>query len=237
MDPLAARLMSRIGVGAAGRPPAHSTPMIKAGIGLDPSNPLLPPVHNLRMIYLKEPLTKAEKDLHAARVALKTLETDNTPDKRKILYKAMAKLQGRESQYFATRYIGRDKPVVLKGWNTHFSDKVQELLEEAHQIASTHAGDAQLVDPTEVGFEIADMVKQTDDARLDPKLRHLPRKDYEKAIGFIKIRLTYINAVDISSFTPAQKDVMESIKKIADPCYKLAELLVDNVREVPHDLM
>ncbi|CAM9486271.1 unnamed protein product [Ectocarpus fasciculatus] len=53
MDPIA---MSRIGMSAAGRPPAHSTPMVKAGIGLNPSNPLLPPVHNLRMIYLKEPL-------------------------------------------------------------------------------------------------------------------------------------------------------------------------------------
>ncbi|CAN0538956.1 unnamed protein product, partial [Ectocarpus sp. 12 AP-2014] len=49
MDPLAARLMSRSGLSAAGRLPAHSTPMVKSGIGLNPSKPLLPPVHNLRM--------------------------------------------------------------------------------------------------------------------------------------------------------------------------------------------
>ena len=116
MHPLAARLMSRIGMGAAGRPPAHSTPMVKAGIGLDPSNPLLPPVHNLRMIYLKEPLTPAEKKLHAARVALRELKKTNNPPNRTKLYTAMAELQGSESDYSRDVTLeGRIRPCYTGG--------------------------------------------------------------------------------------------------------------------------
>ena len=83
--------------------------------GLDPSRPLLPPVQNLRMVYLKEPFGDAEIALHEARLALKRVEANNIPNNRSILYKAMGKLQVKERETFARRYVGNNKP-VLNGW-------------------------------------------------------------------------------------------------------------------------
>lgn len=98
MDSLTARIMSRS--------------------GLSPVDPTLPPVHNVRMVYLKEPYGKAEQDLHEARVALQAFETSGGAEKDKDkLYKAMANLEERERDYYANRYFGRNK-AILEGWNT-----------------------------------------------------------------------------------------------------------------------
>ena len=239
MDPLAARLMSRSGLGAAGRLPAHSTPMVKAGIGLNPSKPLLPPVHNLRMIYLKEPLTDAEKDLHAARVALKALETTNNDATREALYRAMAKLQGKESHYFATRYIGRDKPLVLRGWKTHhFSHKVRELFRKSgarffYPPAVMHQ-DA--IDASEMNFlaaeDLWDMNTETLKPNPQPKAWFdAMRTDIETDIASIKRLIqnkTTTDADDVASMQ-ASLDNAKNIGRLAK--------LVDNVREVPYDLL
>ncbi|AAK14444.1 unnamed protein product [Ectocarpus sp. 4 AP-2014] len=112
MDSLTARLMSRA--------------------GLNPVDPKLPPVHNMRMVYLKEQFGAAEEALHDARLALEDLRDvqETKPyDQTKVdaaanlLYDAMAKLAVKERDYFASRYFGRDK-AVLKGWNV---DRKQEL--------------------------------------------------------------------------------------------------------------
>ncbi|CAN0252507.1 unnamed protein product [Ectocarpus sp. 6 AP-2014] len=118
--------------------------MVKAGIGLDPSKPLLPPVDNLRMIYLKKPLTDAENDLHQARIKLRDLEEGQAAIKKnpvasvdiealkKSLFEAMRKLQNHEDEYFATRYVGHNKP-VLHEWNngfkqTEFTDFLNDII-------------------------------------------------------------------------------------------------------------
>lgn len=105
MDSLTSRLMSRSGLNAA--------------------NPTLPPVHNMRVVHLKEPFEEAEIHLHDARVALRDLGIAQDAQKpqseidtaAQALYTAMEKLQTSEADYFASRYFGRDKS-VLKGW-TH----------------------------------------------------------------------------------------------------------------------
>ncbi|CAN0413311.1 unnamed protein product [Ectocarpus sp. 8 AP-2014] len=129
MDTLTARLMARSGLSNAGRPPAHSTPMVTAGIGLNPSKPLLPPVHNLRMIYLKEPFGDAEIHLHDARVALESVQAGG---RSAPLYAAMAKLEVAERDYFARRYFGGEK-AILKGWNClKFKQKIEDLITTAN---------------------------------------------------------------------------------------------------------
>lgn len=86
--------------------------------GLNPTNPLLPPIHNVRMVILQKGLTQAAKDLHDARLALEALENNSTPTNRTALYSAMDKLEKQERSYLATRYFGHNKP-VLQGWKQH----------------------------------------------------------------------------------------------------------------------
>ena len=241
MDTLTARLMARSGLSNAARPPARSTPMVKAGIGLNPSNPLLPPVHNVRMIYLKEPFGDAEKDLHAARVALKALETTNDPATRKALYKAMAKLQGKESHYFATKYIGRDKPLVLSGWNTLFTDKVKELAQSAVRRLLVYQSDALVSPSARESDAITILLSEMNRDRLDPKKWNLPRARYENDLAKIKTKVATIDAVrqtmTIGSHTRPQSNAINRSFHEAEQCARLAKLLVDNVRIVPPDMM
>ncbi|CAN0557739.1 unnamed protein product [Ectocarpus sp. 12 AP-2014] len=89
-------------------------------IGINPANALLPPLHNLGVIILREELTDAESDLHAARVALKTLEEAGASGDTSDLYTAMWKLQKREQAYFARRYLQTNK-AVLRGWHNQVS--------------------------------------------------------------------------------------------------------------------
>lgn len=102
--------------------------------GLYPGNPTLPPVNNVGMVYIKEPMLKqAEMDLFDARVALRDfedvskstgltasiMELEDAPDdeeedqkkKResmlaawKNLFESLKKLEKAEGQYFVKRY-------------------------------------------------------------------------------------------------------------------------------------
>ncbi|CAM9810119.1 unnamed protein product, partial [Ectocarpus sp. 8 AP-2014] len=96
------------------------TKNIWSQIGVNPADALLPPVHNLGMIILREELTEAESDLHAARVALKTLEEAGASGDTRDLYTAMWKLQKKEQAYFARRYLQTNK-AVLRGWHNQVS--------------------------------------------------------------------------------------------------------------------
>ncbi|CAN0175262.1 unnamed protein product [Pylaiella littoralis] len=68
------------------------------------------------MIILREELTEAESDLHAARVALKRLEEAGTNGDTSDLYTAMWKLQKTEQVLFTRRYLHANK-AVLQGWH------------------------------------------------------------------------------------------------------------------------
>ena len=96
------------------------TKNIWSQIGVNPADALLPPVHNLGVIILREELTEAESDLHAARVALKTLEEAGASGDTSDLYTAMWKLQKKEQAYFARRYLQTNK-AVLRGWHNQVS--------------------------------------------------------------------------------------------------------------------
>lgn len=108
MDSLTARLMSTSGLSRA--------------------DPLLPPVHNMRMVYLKEPFGDAEILLHNARVALDNFEKSDTAGNKRALYDAMAKLEVREAHYFGTRRFGFKKPLFV-GWRKElFKAKIREMV-------------------------------------------------------------------------------------------------------------
>lgn len=104
-------------------------------MGLNATKPLLPPVHNLGMIHLKEPLTDADENLHNARLALKKLEEsqereedDDTIHRLKLeLYSAMEKLQEKE-EYFAQRYVSHNKH-VLYGWQNRVTLFLQDVFD------------------------------------------------------------------------------------------------------------
>lgn len=113
-------------------------------MGLNATKPLLPPVHKLGIVHLREPLTDAEEHLHNARLALKNLteaqeiykssEDEDDLEKLKMLkdalYTAMSKLEEKE-QYFARRYIFHNKP-VLHGWEqTRLTEMIEKLYEQS----------------------------------------------------------------------------------------------------------
>lgn len=58
---------------------------------LNPVDPTLPPVHNMRMVCLKKEFSDAEEALHEARVVLEALEERNGT--AAVLYSAMVKLE------------------------------------------------------------------------------------------------------------------------------------------------
>lgn len=93
--------------------------------GLYPGNPTLPPVNNVGMVYIKEPMLKqAEMDLFDARVALRDLEEAErenkiTQDLENKLYATLAALEKKEGEYFTRRYGAGTKgetEQILKGW-------------------------------------------------------------------------------------------------------------------------
>lgn len=98
-DPLTARLMSRIGI--------------------HPRNHLLPPVHGVGVVFLKEEFAEGEEDLHNARLALQEFEAQPDDEEKEIdLFKAMAKLEDREKNYvgYFARTFGKDSKKMIKGW-------------------------------------------------------------------------------------------------------------------------
>ena len=95
--------------------------------GLSRVYPLLPPVHNIGMIYLKEPFGDAEILLHEARVALDKFEESDIPANKDALYDAMAKLEVKEAHYFGTTRFGFNKPMFV-GWRKElFKAKIREM--------------------------------------------------------------------------------------------------------------
>ncbi|AAK14430.1 unnamed protein product [Ectocarpus sp. 4 AP-2014] len=254
MDPLTARLMSRSGLSAAGRPPAHSTPMAKAGIGLNPSKPLLPPVHNLRMIYLKEPFGDAEIHLHDARVALKSVQNGGPTAP---LYAAMAKLEVAERDYFARRYFDGDK-AILKGWNAEkFKQKIEELINTAANklTAITVPGTTN----TQPGYHISARGAAISAANASSRLNNMNDKWYfsiggnrlptkpstfstdltalERAIKTIKNHLRVVLTLPDSDTT--KQASLTSIKaslRHAEICQRLARLVEDDRCDLPDDV-
>lgn len=198
-------------------------------------------MHNVRLVTLTHPLTGAENDLHAARKALRLLETSDSDVNRKALYKAMAKLQGTESQYFASRYIGRDKPRVLQGWKTHFTDKVQEM----YTIAVTyydrtldqtiHSYDQKTRMAASFCVDCAVQLREMNYARLQKpgSSRHI----YDHRRKNITDKQDIRELKDLATgFDVNDLRVMDMCIKHAQNIAKLADLIEDNNPEVPHDI-
>ncbi len=130
MDPLTKRILSRTGL-------VHS-------------NLLLPPVHGVGIVYLKEPLEDAEIHLHNARKALYSLEKarQSNEDQKTIdgledeLKDAMAKLEKREQRHFKDRFGNG----CLAGWCNE-EEKESEEEEEERWPEFESFGSATFLDP------------------------------------------------------------------------------------------
>jgi len=252
MDPLAARLMSRIGMGAAGRAPVHSTPMVKAGIGLNPSNPLLPPVHNLGMIHLKEPLQDAEIYLHDARVELEKVQKGGSTASLAPLYTAMEKLELAERDYFARRYFGGDK-AILRGWTcAKFKLKIKQLINIAYrramqpdlrQPSTTHDKAAKraadIAQSVSIQLETMNNKWYVGNARQQTKPTTFG-DDFTRIIdmiGFIETRLSDVLALaDSNQMKQASITSVKESLRHAKICHRLALLVEDDRCDLPHDV-
>lgn len=221
MDSLTARLMSRS--------------------GLNPVDPTLPPVHNMRIITLNPDMTDAEKNLHAARKALRTLEGANTDANKQALYRAMAALEGSEVQYFATRYIGKERPAILQGWKTHFTDKVDALVAAAATRVNNHrtsgtAGVRETVTRTDA---IAKSLKDFDNFRTKPRQDQIYRRPvYKEAVdkmatAVYQIQNSHALAIAEAGITGPEEGAINDSLRDARQCLILMDLLKDNKRELP----
>lgn len=98
-------------------------------IGMHPNNHLLPPVHNVGVVFLKEEFAEGEEDLHNARLALQEFEKyPGDEDVEDKLYEAMAKLEDREKNYvgFFARTFGKDSNKIIKGWREWSNNEREE---------------------------------------------------------------------------------------------------------------
>ncbi|CAM9767329.1 unnamed protein product [Ectocarpus sp. 12 AP-2014] len=240
MDSLTARIMSRS--------------------GLNPVDPTLPPVHNMRMVYLKEPFGDAEEALHDARVALEDLE--NGSGTARDVYTAMMKLEMKEQDYFATRYFGRNK-TVLKGWKNmgkrwQFLKKLKRLSEVTEnrlddmgapfgvagsitpgysteaQNASIGAYDAftNLGKMTKLWYNRAWYKLLTPSGSFVPFMQQL-----NASIGKIDAtKQTVLKRPQSDSTKIADIRVIESSRKDADTYKRLALMVVNDEWDLPYDL-
>jgi len=241
MDSLTARIMSRS--------------------GLNPVDPTLPPVHNMRMVYLKEPFGDAEVALHDARVALENLEngTGNAED----LYLAMMKLEVKEQDYFATRYFGRNK-TVLKGWKdegkriqfylivANLGEVTEKRLDDLGaplgaagpippgysieaQNATIAAHDAlkQLMKIIELWHTPAWVKLATPIVSIDPFMKNLETRVQE----IDAIRELVFKRPQSNLTKKADLRVIETSREEADTYKRLALLVKDDEWVVPYDLL
>ncbi|CAN0572863.1 unnamed protein product [Ectocarpus sp. 12 AP-2014] len=236
MDSLTARLMSRA--------------------GLNPVDPTLPPVHNLRMVYLKEEFGAAEEALYDARLALEDLQVFQkaTPYNQtdvdaaaELLYDAMAKLAVKERDYFANRYFGRDK-AVLKGWNVDrkqelFIDFIEDLWDDARQRVSASTPGSDVMRAALSCVLACTALQEMNDlwyrGMAIPTNRRTDMPDFGKRQQNINERLVQIRTSLRSVMASGnQRDIItiKSCLRDAEICQRLARLVASNRWDLPDDL-
>ena len=212
--------------------------------GLSRTDPLLPPVSNMRMVHLKQPFGPAEKDLHEARVALKKLEdgsgTTNT------LYMAMAKLEGKEQDYFARRYFGRDR-AILKGWNVgwkqnEFKKKITSFVSfaKSHEgLSSGHGTEAKKA--AGLAHDVANKLEAMNNKWYPSGSARIPSPPagldadlagIDTAVNDIRATL---RAAEGSVSTVALVSIKTSLRT-AENCQRLARLVKQNRWDLPDNL-
>ncbi|CAM9115678.1 unnamed protein product [Ectocarpus sp. 8 AP-2014] len=230
MDSLTKRLMSRS--------------------GLNPVDPTLPPVHNMRMVYLKEEFGDAEEALHEARLALESVQAGGLTDP---LYAAMAKLEVSERDYFARRYFGSNK-AVLKGWNVDwkqrlFKDKITELstaasarpasalsLDQTARNAATACAFAysSLKEMNNQWFPYANA--SGDRLTTTPNFGTRPQSIIDR-IAVIRTNLnTALALPDTDATKQASVSSVRASLRDAEICQRLAQLVMNNRWDLPDDL-
>ncbi len=235
------------------------TRRLMASAGIDPTAPLLPPVHNIRMVRLKEELSDADILLHNARIAVKDLEdARNAPlpaaqiqVRTEALYDRMALLEKREQDYFARRYIGHDK-AVLKGW---LVDRKQRIFNRLVADLSTGANarvrqfntipnQANFVKQANIASAGACATARQMNERWYPRGRtHLPRSLNPPDFGDLQERLNgYVTQTRNIEHqyrevaTDQQRVLVQDALRNAKKAQRFAQLITNNTRDIPNDL-
>lgn len=241
MDSLTKRLMSRS--------------------GLNPVDPTLPPVNNMRMVYLDEKYDGAEQALHEARVALDKLEKaqkipnnqSNVDNAAGIVYDKMAALEVKERDYFARRYFGRDKG-VLRDWNVDrkqllFTQKIADLISDAAD-RNDDANNNGLYQPAKDAAATSETacaaLDGMDKRWYDPVSRNRKTvtpnfgnnpQDIDTAITTIRTNLDAVLTIQPES--PMKQASIISVRaslRDAEICQRLAQLVMNNRWDLPDEL-
>lgn len=220
--------------------------------GLDSSRPLLPPVQNMRMVYLKEPFGDAEIALHEARLALEKVNAGGPPEP---LYRAMAKLEVKEQEYFAKRYFGRNK-AVLNGWNVEWKQevlvkKINSLLKQSYEHAEIVGG--KRGEKLVVGYHQKSLNAANYCVRAYQKLKQMNERYYNKPdptsehlesdlelirgnIQRIQENLVDTRGLPDSVLKEASLGHIKATVRMAQTCERIAILVKQNRWDLPDDL-
>lgn len=220
MDSLTARLMSTSGLSRA--------------------DPLLPPVHNIRMVYLKEPFGDAEIFLHEARVALDNFEKNDSPANKIALYDAMAKLEVKEADYFATRRFGFKEPMFV-GWKKElFKAKIREMVTKttARKTDATKP-DGTVIDTLDrlALFSAKKCAEGWTKISGNPFQRRLAAQYISTRVTGIEYALGAVGRLPTSDpkRQPSLKIIAGSLRDMK-ACQRLASLIAKGQWILPHDL-
>lgn len=226
MDSLTARLMSRS--------------------GLNRADPTVPPTQNVRMVTLKEKYGPAEQALHDARAALEALRyaQKNSPGTvnrvKWELYEAMEELQGREADFFASRYFGSGNKEILKGWKVDwkkrkFENRINDLFNEATNqvtaVANLRLMEAR--DAADLSLRVARSLKTMSILSTSQN-----RQNLDTNFKFITDSLKQISSY-VAGNPRADAASLRSLKTSlsnARICERLAQLVMKNRWDLPYDL-
>lgn len=228
--------------------------------GINAAKPLLPPVHNMGMVYLQEPLTEAEENLHQSRKALKQLEENDTDENKRALYYAMRHLEEDEAKYVARRYIGHNKS-VLRGWRSDQEQyKFSRFIRTWNTILIGIRKDFMEDDFSEDAMKLTDAVveifsilkgmdetcyKYSDEGERIMRLPHtnMRKSELESQRNDIKALLGKVyDNVTKAKYDPTREDDtialnIDGVLEIAGFALEIAETIVNNRWDMPKKLV
>lgn len=222
MDSLTARLMSRS--------------------GLNRADPTVPPTQNMRMVTLKEKYGPAEQALHDARSALEALQFAqiNSPGTveqlKRDMYQAMEQLEGKEADFFASRYFGSGNKKVVQGWNvdwksSQFTDKIRSLVTDADARIQAAVGDVRAQRTATLSHDAAQRLHY-----MHQKWGRHPRtgrpQGLDNDLELIRIIVEDLRGLVTTNSTRSMKADLRD----AEICYRLAQLVFKNRWDLPYDL-
>lgn len=213
------------------------TKRIVSTTGLFHADPMLPPVRNMGVVYLDEPLTEKEIVLHDAKKALKDLEDGIKQGLDMIgllalqtkLKKALYALRG-ERQYFVKRYVVTNKLVMNPGPSLKPSttEEAADAAEQEHKEAKQRKRQASAA-AAEARQKVAAQVLKDEDAARELEEKADREPDMERQQFLRKRRQVEID--EANERADAAEERIKAVEEAAQAELDAADEASDKAEE------